>query len=289
MKQRDNLGSGMVKPGEGYDMVKNGLIDGAYCVLAFGAPGQFPMIDVIALPYNVPTAVIGGRAMQAYYAKGYLDKELAGVHPVCFLTGQGDTLFTKKKAVTTLKDMKGMKVFAVSPIGGERIKLWGGIPVTIPMTDMYAAASKGIVDGIFINTNMLELFRLADVLRYRTMPQEGTVCSVFLLNQNTFDRLPAEGKKFVKETAAEYSDMFNRGWDNQCKSGAEYFAEKGGKVVSWSSEAQKEREWIEAPLWEKWISKTEKKGLPGRKAVDDLYNILKNLGVENPAVGYKPK
>jgi hypothetical protein len=32
----------------------------------------------------------------------------------------------------------------------------------------------------------------------------------------------------------------------------------------------------------------EEKGLPGKKAVDDMYAILKDLGVDNPAIGYTP-
>jgi TRAP-type C4-dicarboxylate transport system substrate-binding protein len=284
-----NLGGGLVKPGESYDLVKKGIVDGAYCVLAFGAPGQFPMIDAIALPYCVPSAVIGGKAMQAYYEKGYLDKELEGVQPICFLTGQGDALFTKDKPVTTLADMKGLKIMAGSPIGQERVKLWGGVPVSMPFTEIYMGLKKGIIDGIIHNSNQLATFGLSDLLRYRTLPQEGTMGIVFMMNQNAFNKLPPEGKAFAKETSSEYAEMFNRGWDKQCQYGMKLFFEKGGKEVTWTPEAKKQRDQMEDHLWENYIAKLEKKGLPGRQAIDDLYNILKELGVNPAASGYRPK
>ena len=283
-----NLGGGLVKPGESYDLVKKGIVDGAYCVLAFGAPGQFPMIDAIGLPFYVPSAVIGGKAMHAFYEKGYLDKELEGVQPICFMTGQGDSLFTKDKPVTTLADMKGLKIFAGSPIAQERIKLWGGIPVSIPFTEMYMGLKKGIIDGIIHNSNQLAIFKLSELLKYRTLPQEGTMGIVFIMNQNTFDRLPAEGKAFAKETALEYAEMFNSGWDNQCQFGMDQFFKKGGKELNFTPEAKKQRDQLDGQLWEKNIAKLNKKGLPGRQAVNDLYNILKGLGVDPAAGGYRP-
>jgi hypothetical protein len=41
-------------------------------------------------------------------------------------------------------------------------------------------------------------------------------------------------------------------------------------------------------IWKSWVEENEKKGLPARQALNDFYHILEDLGVENPAVGYRP-
>jgi TRAP-type C4-dicarboxylate transport system substrate-binding protein len=43
-----------------------------------------------------------------------------------------------------------------------------------------------------------------------------------------------------------------------------------------------------APIWKKWFAEGEPKGLPRKKMVDDLFKILKDLGVAKPLYGYTP-
>lgn len=43
-----------------------------------------------------------------------------------------------------------------------------------------------------------------------------------------------------------------------------------------------------APIWKKWFAEGETKGLPRKKMVDDLFKVLKDLGVAKPLYGYTP-
>ncbi len=79
-----------------------------------------------------------------------------------------------------------------------------------------------------------------------------------------------------------------RAWDAGCERGKKLFLDAGGRINELNaSEINKANQLIQ-PMWEGWIAAMEKKGLPGKKAVDDMYAILKGLGVENPAIGYAP-
>lgn len=284
------FGGSMGAPGEYHDLVKNGIVDVALAVLAFGGPGRFPMIDAAALPFYIPTAEVGAKAMFAYWKKGYMDKELSEVKPIAFVTGQGDTLYTRDKAVSNLSDMKGLKIFATSPLVAEKVKLWGGVPVAIPMTDLYMALEKKTIDGIILNYNVHAIFKLHEVLRYATLPATGSITSAFIMNTRAFDRLPPEGRAFVEseEIGRKYGVMFGKGWDGMCKIGQEMFFKSGGKELQWTPEAIKKREELENPLWERWVKDKEKRGLPGRAAVNDLYHIFEGLGIEPTAIGYTP-
>lgn len=283
-----SFGGTIVKPGETYDLVRRGIIDAGPCVAAFGGPGQFPMIDAIGLPYNIPTALIGGRTIFKYAEKGFLDKEFTEVMTVSFMTGQGDTLYTKDKPVTSLDDVKGLKLAATTPVVQQRVKLWGGTPVTLPFTELYSGLKKGIIDGILLNYHVHAIFNLAEVLKYTTLPGTGGVATVFILNKKTFKKLPPEGQKFVEDTRLKYTDMFNGGWDKSCEMGRNLFFKKGGKELQWSPDALEKRAKLEGPMWEKWIADKKDAGLPGREAVNFIYKSLKDQGVDPVAVGYKP-
>ena len=223
-----------------------------------------------------------------YWKKGYMDEELREVKPISFMTGQGDALYTRDKSVTNLVDIKGLKIHAVTPLLQHKVKLWGGVPLAVPFTDLYTALQKKTIDGMLLNYNVMVYFKLNEVLNYATLPATGSVCSAFVMNKKTFEKLPPEGKAFVEETGMEYSKMFGMGWDKMCDMVRDLFFKTGGKEVQWAPSAIQKREELEGPMWEAWIADREKRGLPGRKAVDDLYYIFKDLGVVPTAAGYAP-
>ncbi|MFC1864032.1 TRAP transporter substrate-binding protein DctP, partial [Thermodesulfobacteriota bacterium] len=224
-----------------------------------------------------------------YWKKGYMDEELREIKPICFMTGQGDMLYTRDKPVVTLADIKGMKIAASTPVVQQKVKFWGGVPVQVPFTDLYTALQKKTIDGMILNYNVMVMFKLNEVLNYATLPATGSVCSAFIMNKRTFEKLPPEGKAFVEETGMKYAQMFGMGWDGMCGMGRDLFLKTGGKEGEWAPSAVQKRAELEGPMWGAWIADKEKRGLPGQKAVDDLYNIFKGLGVEPTAVGYSPK
>ena len=132
------------------------------------------------------------------------------------------------------------------------------------------------------------IFKLNEVLNYTTLPATGSVCSAFIMNKKTFAKLPPEGKAFVEESWMKYSKMIGRGWDQVCDMGRDLFLKTGGSEHQWTPAAIAERNRLEGPMWEAWIADKEKRGLPGRMAVNDLYYIFKDLGVSPTAVGYTP-
>ena len=283
-----SFGGALGGPGEFYDLVKKRIVDMALSVPAFGNPGQFPILDTIALPYIIPTAEIGSQAMTMFYDKGYLDQEFKDVKPLWFQTGQGVTLFTRDHPVRTLDDVKGLKIFAATPLEQEKVKLWGGTPVAVPMTDLYMALNKKIIDGILFNYNGMVLFKLNEELNFNTQPGSGCVSSCIIVNKDVYKNLPPEAKKFLEENKMKYAKMFGQGWDKLCTMGKDLFLKTGGQEVHWDPKSMEKRNQLESPMWDKFIADTEKKGFPGRQAVNGLYNILKDLGVDPTAIGYTP-
>ena len=59
-------------------------------------------------------------------------------------------LFTVKKKVTSLADMKGLRVFGV-PTAGKFLAQYGLIPVTVPWDDVEVAMQTGELDGVCLS------------------------------------------------------------------------------------------------------------------------------------------
>lgn len=281
------LSFGFGKPGEMYDMVTKGMIDVAQCIPGF-TPGMFPYSEIVGLPFVIPTAEIGSKAITRFVEKGYKDRAYNAVKPLFYFTCSGDSIITKKRAVKQIEDLKGLKIHAGGPQISDRIKLMGGIPVFIPYPELYGALEKGIVDGMVMGYAIMEIFRLHEVTNYNVEPPMGTGALVYVMNNRKWKKLPADIQQTIDELSQKYHLEYARAWDASCKRGKDLFRKAGGQEFTLDSEQISIVDQQVASIWEKWINGMEKRKLDGKKAVNEFYNILKDLGVENPAIGYTP-
>lgn len=276
---------GMAKPGEHHDLTKKGIIDIGMTVPVF-SPGLFPFAQIVGLPFVFPTAEIGSKALNAYLNKGYVDKEHENVKVLFAYTVAADSIFTRNKGITSMNDIKGLKIHAGSPEHSKRVKLMGGAPVFIPYPEMYGAFQKGIIDGMVMGYAIMEVFRLFEVTKYEMRPPMGSGAVFIVMNKTKWNRLPADIQGIIDDLSKKHFIEFARAWDGGCDRGKKLFLDAGGQIKELSpAELKKVSKTIE-PVWDQWITDMEKKGMPGRMAVKDMYMIIKDLGIENPAVGY---
>jgi hypothetical protein len=80
----------------------------------------------------------------------YLEKSFAekGVTMLADYTYPLQVIWGKKK-LTSLDDIKGMKLRVAQPEQGEMVRRFGGTSVTISAPEVPSALDRGVVDGIF--------------------------------------------------------------------------------------------------------------------------------------------
>jgi len=280
--------SALGRPHDYYDFVKKGICDVAQVVPAF-VPGMFPMSDVISLPFIVPTAEIGGKALMEFAKKGYLDKEFEDVKVLFLYTGIGDTVFTTSKPVKTLADVEGLKIIGAAPPICNRIKIMGSVPISMgsPM-DLYPLLQKKTADGLVLNYPIIIAFKLQEVLKYSIEPGMGTGLSALMMNKKYYQKLPSDIQAILNEMAEKHAFNFAAAFDKRSDFAKDLFVKAGGQFTQWSPQDMAKMGDQFELIWKSWIEENEKKGLPARQALNDFYHILEDLGVENPAVGYRP-
>lgn len=278
---------GMAKPGELYELTKKGVIDVGFTIPGF-SPGLFPFSQITGLPFVFPSAEIGSKALNAYIKKGYWDKEYENVKALFAYTAAADSIYTSKKSVKKMEDLKGLKIHAGGPEISERVKLMGGVPAFIPYPELYGALQKGVVDGMVMGYAIMEIFKLYEVTKFAMEPPMGTGVMVIAMNKKTWNRLPGDIQGIIDDVSKKHYLEFGRAWDGACDRGKKLFLDAGGQVNELNQAELKMVSKAVQPIWGQWTGAMEKKGMPGKKAVNDMYAILKDLGVEMPAVGYRP-
>jgi TRAP-type C4-dicarboxylate transport system substrate-binding protein len=288
VKTKFHTGGTMGPGSETYDRVIGGISD----VGQFGpgyTPGVFPMFSIFDLPIHFPSAEVMAKAEIEMYKKGYFDKELSRVKVLGFLNVGPYVLFSAKKRVTTVKDFAGLKIRCPSEGWVQATKALGAIPVTTTSGEVYIALEKGITDANWMPWDGVYVYKLNEICKYVTEILMTTFPHMVVMNKKTWEALPKSAKDYIEQNWIQNSLNQARGYD----AGRRYSIDVFSKTPNRETLHLAPGEWQKidprfTKIWDNWISKMEARGFPAKKAVDDLYSILKNLGVQTPIVGYTP-
>jgi TRAP-type transport system periplasmic protein len=267
-------GGTLVPATQTYDAVTRGISDVGNHVLGYTV-GRFPLTEVIDLPHGYPNNTVPTKLANAFYAK-FKPKEFDDVKILWFHAQSPGLIHTKTKQVSKLEDLKGLKMRTYGS-NAELMKLLGGAPVAMPMTDVYDSLSRGVADGLMCAYEALEGFRVGELTKYSTenYATSYTACFVMVMNKDTWNSLSPDVQQTIDKLSVEYADKYAEMWDDIDKHGKEYMIKRGAKIVSLPKE--EEARWVEKaqPLFDEYVKKMKEKGLPGEDALKFVRDYLK--------------
>jgi len=182
------------------NMARAGALD-LLMLPAAQTPGEFPISDIVQVPFFVPDATCGEEVMYALSEAGYLTEYENGTVPLFYATTDSQMLGFKENIVAeSTQDFKGMKIRAVSGITTNFVEdVLGATVVTMGMNDVYLSLNTGVIDAAFSSPVQMVSNSFADVM--------GSVmdypCYVGLLycvaNEAKWNSLPADIQEGIKE------------------------------------------------------------------------------------------
>lgn len=126
-----------------------------------------------------------------------------GVHYLVIAPTSGYGFMTNFP-IRKVEDLKGHKIRTTGTIMIELMKQAGAAPVAIPGAEMYMALQRKTVDGITLLYYLLQANKLAEVVKYVTLPDVYDTPSLnLLMNLEAYNKLPDDLKKLVDDTAEE--------------------------------------------------------------------------------------
>src|SRR5208337_3769644 len=140
------------------DCALQGVSETAYFIPSYTA-GRFPLTTVMELPIGVPSAKVGTQVIWELYEK-YLKSEYAGVKLLSLWTIQPAHIFTTKKPIRTLGDLKGLRIRSPGPLQTITLREFGASPISMPASDLYDALQRGMVDGMLTDFAALKGFKI---------------------------------------------------------------------------------------------------------------------------------
>jgi TRAP-type transport system periplasmic protein len=287
VKVQFNTGGSMGKVGDTYDRTLKGVSNIGHFNPAFNT-GVFPMWDMFNFPIRAPSGKQIAQFQVKMYEKGYFDKEFSQVK-IIGLYNIGSCILYSNKKLTTLESLTGMKIRVPSDAWVEVSKAIGAVPVTIETGEMFLAMQKGIVDVIANHWDAARVFKLNEVCRYINELNLMTTTHIVAMNKKTWERLPKEGKAYLDAKWKEYAVKCADAHEKMVPEFKKGFLDTGPdrELVQFASGELEKLDQKLSPIWAAWVSEREKRGLPAKKALDDLYKMMSDEGLKFPMPGYK--
>jgi TRAP-type C4-dicarboxylate transport system substrate-binding protein len=265
-------------PPQLYDQARDGVADVVWTVPGYTA-GRFPKTEVFELPFMMTNADATSRAAWDYYEKNakdeFKDVKVLAVH----VHGPGN-IFTAKKQIKTMADIKGLKLRAPTRLTTKLLASMGATPVGMPVPAVPDALSKGVLDGAVIPYEVAQTIKIDELAHFTAETDRSynalyTTFFLLAMNQAKYDSLPADLKKVIdKNSGQEVSAFLGRtqaGNDVQGK--AKMVA--GGHVITVIPKSELEN-WKAASskIDDDWVADMDKRGFNGKALLQDAQSLI---------------
>ena len=261
----------LLKGNQIYDGILKGKTDIGMSAFAYNLT-SFPAMEAYHLPLGYYNARANTFIINDFYNR-FTPEEFSKVK-VLYLHAQGPNLFHSRKSVDKLEDLRNLKIRAIGT-GAKEAKALGGIQVSMPMSETYAALQRGIVDAYFAPIEQLKSGRIAEVIKHTVENYSVSYSNGFyvFMNLKKWTSLPQDIKRIFDLVSLEWIAKHGRAWETSDAEGREFSLILGNKITA-LSESESER-WARAvePVIHAYIQDKEKNNLPAR----DYVNYIKAL------------
>ncbi len=259
------------------DMLNTGICDMALIPTGMFSK-DFPILDVLSLPGLIPNRTIGTEVMYALLHRGLLEKELSGFKPIvlqahdCFYFA-----FTKKK-VTSLEELKGMKIRFPSVTIQAYFEALGATPVSVPPPELFNAINTGVLDGTSISPGYLIVSKLYEIMKYVSIANPiSNGANIVLMSKKTWDSLPQDIQLIIEELNAKAKYQYLDAGHQEdiasvkalTKAGVDLYRLSPSEVERWQKLAE--------PVINQWVSNKEAAGYSGKMALETARQVVERL------------
>ena len=268
-------GGALGKTADHYDLAEKGIADIAYGLHDY-TPGRFPLTSVFELPFMVPSATKTSIAMWKIFERyPEFQKEYRNVKLLALFCHPAGHFNTTKIPIARLSDLKGMKFRTASPLVTKALKMFDAVPVNMPVSDIYLALEKGVIEGTVLNWEGDFVFKLAGLLKYATEVDFYTMTMMVVMNKDKWNALPADVKAAIDATTGMVmSEEAGRVYDQTRPVMKKLCLEKGMQAIELPASEKEKLEALTEPLREEWVAEMEARQLPGKAVLQTALELI---------------
>ena len=270
-------GQSLGKVANSLDMLKTGI-----CDLALMPTGvlskDFRVLDVLSLPGLISNRAVGTELMYTLLHRGLLEKEFAGYRPIVLQAHDPFYLIFTKKKVTTLEELKGMKIRFPSVTIKSYFEALGATPVSIPPPELFNAVNTGILDGTSASPGYLVTSKLYEIMKYISWANPISAgANIVLMSQKTWDSLPQDIQLIMEELNTKAKYQYLDAGQQQDIDSIKQLKKAGMEMYSLSPSELKRWQKLAEPIIDQWVSDTQAAGFSGKEALETALETVERF------------
>lgn len=140
-------------------------------------------------------------------------------------------LTMRDKPVREPSDLKGLRIRSLpSKLNSSTLSAFGADPTPIVYAQLYVAMQNGTVDGTESSLSAVGAIKLYEVAKYVSLTYHSWLPQIFIMNLNTFKKLPPDLQKVVTDAAHDVAETTWKREDLSEQSLIRDYTAKGMKV-----------------------------------------------------------
>ncbi|MBA7507197.1 Solute-binding protein [subsurface metagenome] len=250
-----------------YDGVVEGISDIGMSCLAY-TMGRFPACELVDLPHGYASGWVATKVANDFY-KEFQPAELNDTHPLYFHAHGPGVVFTTKKPVRKLEDMKGL-VLRSTGTGCKIAEALGAEGYGAGKGEAYELMSKGVTDGELTPREVLIGWGEEEIVKYITLDLDVayTTDMFVVMNNDKWNALPKDIQDVFTEVSEDWIEKHGKVWDYYDAVAVDYwldYREKmgdPGEIIELPPEEM--ARWVEAAkvVKETYMDEKRAMGLP---------------------------
>jgi TRAP-type C4-dicarboxylate transport system substrate-binding protein len=260
-------------PKDYWEMVKGNAVQFAYLTDSAHA-SRMPIIDLLQLPFEIKDLEDITNVTNEWAKAGYMKEVTDAFKLLGFTSVSPNTIFTKNKKLSTMADLKGLKIRVNTKLVGQVVSTLGGTGVSMPAGEVYMSLQTGVIDGAVTGIVAFTDRRFYEVCKYALQATllVGSVATV--MNKETWEGLPKELQNLITEVMnKEIAGHIKRGkaeendkWEVARKAGVTVYAISAEEQARW-------RKALES-VDDDYVRELTAKGYPAKQAQDLMRKVV---------------
>lgn len=245
-------------------------------------PGRFSIIDMMTICDIGATckrpAQVAWDLWTIYYPKE-IEEEFSEIKLLALWAGApspiGIGFATVDKPVYTLDDAKGLKVGQNSEYGIKTCVSLGMAPIPVGPAAVYENLQKKIIDGTFLDPEMMDSFKLSELVKYYHEVNFHFMPLWLGFNKKSWSKLPADIQKIMEDEAAKipaWSDAYHA--EAAVKAIETAKSRYGLEVIEIDQDEISRWRALQDPVQQEYLDKLQKdKGVDAQEIFDTLNSL----------------
>lgn len=247
--------------GDTYESVRTGLVSiGSHNVAR--NRGKFPLATVMDLPFLYSSAESGAVSNWRLYQQfPEIRKEFSETHVLTFWSSAVDQLHSSGKPLSTLEELRGAQIGAISGSYIDLLGALGASAVQLSPNDLYLSLQRGQVTGVMCPFAYIRSTRVYEAAKHSYVANAKSNGFYLVINRDIWNSLPADIQKVFTDLSGEgLARRLGQITDKGVLDDLEFMKAEGQTVTVLSPEER--ARWAERgdAVVEKWLKESGSRG-----------------------------